>query len=325
MLHYLTQQGVVVMNTPGANANAVKELVLAALLGGARHLFTAWHATQQLTGDAANMNKIVESMKKNYIGFELPSRTIGVIGLGKIGVLVANACASLGMTVWGFDPHVSVANAWQLDARVQKADNLSTLLRQVNCLTLHVPLIDSTRGMIGEEQLAQIAPGSVLLNFSRSGIVDTAAVCQALQSQRLLQYLCDFPEPDLLQQPHAFCFPHLGASTHEATDNCAVMACNQLRDYLLHGNLKHSVNFPDLELPTQTPARLCIFNQNIPNMVAQITQALSSENININNFANRSRDDLAYNLIDIDTPCTQSVLQHLAKISGVIRVRQLLF
>jgi D-3-phosphoglycerate dehydrogenase len=321
----LTGRGVAVMNTPGANASAVKELVLAALLVGARNLLTAWDATRQLSGDHTSLSKTVESMKKDYTGFELPSRTIGIVGLGKIGVLVANACASLGMSVWGYDPHISVANAWQLDARVQQANSLSALLSQVNALSLHVPLINATRGLIGAEQLAQLQPGSILLNFSRGGIVDTAAVCEALQSKHLHQYLCDFPEPDLLQQQNAFCFPHLGASTREAADNCAQMACSQLRDYLLHGNLKHCVNFPDLELPTQTPARLCIFNENVPNMVAQITQALSTEHININNFANRSRNERAYNLIDIDSPCSASTLQAITSLPGIIRVRQLVF
>jgi D-3-phosphoglycerate dehydrogenase len=319
----LTEQGVVVMNTPGANANAVKELVLASLLLGARHLLPAWDATRHLDKDAENLDEVVENMKKDYTGFELPTRVLGVVGLGKIGVLVANACASLGMTVFGYDPHISVANAWQLDARVQQATNLSTLLNQVDCLSIHVPLTAATRGLIGEEQLSHMRPQSLLLNFSRDGIVNTKAVCQALQSGHLHQYFCDFPEPNLLEQPNAFCFPHLGASTQEASDNCAQMACVQLRDYLLSGNLKHCVNFPDLELPTQAPARLCVFNQNVPNMVAQITQALSHEKINIRNLANRSRDDRAYNLIELDSPCSEKTLHAIAKMPGIIRVRQL--
>lgn len=321
----MTEQAIPVMNTPGANANAVKELVIAALLAGARNLLPAWEATRQLGGDHATMSKEVESMKKAYTGFELPSRTLGVIGLGKIGVLVANACARLGMSVWGFDPHISVANAWQLDARVKKADSLSTLLQRVNCLSLHVPLIDATRNLIDSEQLAILPPGSILLNFSRGGIVNTDAVRDALESKHLHQYLCDFPDPKLQQQPNAFSFPHLGASTLEAADNCAQMACAQLRDYLLYGNLKNCVNFPDLELPTQAPARLCIFNENVPNIVAQITQSLSDEGININNLANRSRNDRAYNLIDVDAPCTAETLQKIQTISGVSRLRQLVF
>ena len=321
----LTARAIPVMNTPGANANAVKELVIAAVLIGARHLLKAWDVTRSLKGNHEEMSLCVETIKKEYTGFELQSCVLGVIGLGKIGVLVANACTQLGMTVWGYDPHISVANAWQLDARVQQADGLSTLLSQVNCLTLHVPLTKETKDLIHHEELAQLKPGSMLLNFSRSGIVNIEAVCQALESKHLHQYLCDFPDPQLQQQKNAFSFPHLGASTLEAADNCAKMACAQLREYLLSGNLKHCVNFPDLELTTRTTARLCIFNKNVPNMVAQITQALSQQGININNLANRSIDDRAYNLIDIDRPCFDSTIQTIQQIPGITRVRQLIF
>lgn len=321
----MTEKGIPVMNTPGANANAVKELVIAALLAGARHLLPAWDASRQLSGDKDTISKTVESMKKAYTGFELPSRNLGVIGLGQIGVLVANACAQLGMTVWGYDPHISVTNAWQLDARVQQADSLETVLQKADCLTLHVPLNEHTQHLIDAEQLAQLPPHAVLLNFSRGGIVNTEAVCTALNNESLQQYLSDFPEPMLQKQKNAFCFPHLGASTTEAADNCAKMACAQLKDYLLYGHLKHCVNFPDLELSSRSSVRLCVFNKNVPNIVAQVTQALSAAGININQLANSSRNDQAYNLIDLDATCNEKTLQAIESIEGVKRVRQLIF
>ena len=321
----MTAKGIPVMNTPGANANAVKELVIAALLAGARNLLPAWDTSRQLTGDKASMSKEVESMKKAYAGFELPSRKLGVIGLGKIGVLVANACAQLGMTVWGYDPHISVTNAWQLDARVQQADSLETVLQKVDCLSVHVPLNKHTENLIDAEQLAQLPSNTILLNFSRGGIVNTEAVCHALNSGNLHQYLSDFPEPLLQEQKNAFCFPHLGASTTEAADNCAQMACDQLKNFLLYGQLKHCVNYPDLELSSKSPARLCVFNKNVPNIVAQVTQALSAAGININQLANSSRDEQAYNLIDLDAACSEETLQAIQAIEGVKRVRQIIY
>ena len=320
----LTQAGIPVMNTPGANANAVKELVLAGLLIASRNLQPAWEATTALTEtDAESMNKTVESMKKRFVGCELPGRFIGVIGLGKIGVMVANACASLGMQVIGFDPHITVGNAWQLDARVQQADTLSELLGAVQYVSLHVPLIEQTKGLLGEAEIAQLPAKATVLNFSRAGVVNTPAICQALESGHLGQYVCDFPEPALQGHSGVLAFPHLGASTIEASDNCAQMACAQLRDYLLHGNLSHCVNFPDLQMSTRSPARLCVFNDNVPNMVAQITQTLSLAGINISNLANRSRETCAYNLIDIDAPCPAASLEQIRQISGVRRVRQI--
>ena len=319
----LSKRGIPVFNTPGANANAVKELILVALLLAARHICQAWAYTQTLSGDKDHFHQNVEQNKKQFKGVELQGRTIGVIGLGAIGVKVANAARAIGMHVMGFDPGISVQQAWELSADVKQAANLDELLKHCEFVTVHVPLNTHTKGLINQDALNKLNKHSVLLNFSREEVVEEDAVLAALEQEKLRCYVSDFPSPALHNHKNVITLPHLGASTKEAEDNCAIMAAQQLREFLEHGHIINSVNFPNVKIPRQGQCRLMIANQNIPNMVAQISNELGREQLNIINMINKSKDDLAYTIIDVDTQVSQALLDNLANIEGVLNIRTL--
>ena len=317
----LSKLGIPVFNAPGANSNAVKELVIAGMLLAARHIGPAWQFTQSLNGNDAEMSKAVEAGKKNYAGFELPGRTLGVIGLGAIGRLVANAAISLGMKVVGFDPGLTVEGAWQLSADVKKANTVEELLRQVDFVTFHVPLMDTTRHLINAERLKLMKDGVVIINFAREGIVDDAAVSAAIKSGKVYGYVCDFPSNLLKGHEHVLTLPHLGASTAEAEDNCAIMVADQVSDFLENGNIRNAVNFPDVVVARETAYRLIVANANVPNMLGQISETLGEAKLNIQDMVNRSRGDLAYTVADLDAPVPDAVRQQIAAIPGVLMTR----
>ncbi len=319
----MNERGVPVFNTPGANANAVKELVIAGILMAARNLVSAIRFVDAVQGSDEEINRLVEIGKKDFAGYELPGRTIGVIGLGKIGSLVADAAIKLGMKVLGYDPNITVDAAWSLPSQVHKAQTIEDLFRGCEFLTVHVPLLDSTRNLINAKRLALMKPGSVVLNFARDGIVDTDAILAALNEGRLNYYVCDFPDRKLVQADGVIALPHLGASTREAEDNCAVMVVDQVRDYLVHGNIRHAVNFPEVVMARESPYRLGIANSNVPNMVSQISTAVAAAGLNIHNMINKSRDDIAYTLVDVDSPVPASVINAIHEITGVLAVRYL--
>ena len=319
----MSARGVPVFNTPGANANAVKELVLAALLMAARNLTDAVRFVDTVEGSDEEINRVVEASKKKFAGVELPNRTLGVIGLGKIGSLVADAAIRLGMKVWGYDPNITVDAAWSLPAQVEKANSIEQLLRKCEFLTVHVPLLDSTRGLINAGRLAMMSPGSVVLNFARDGVVDNDAVLEALKAGRLKYYVCDFPSSRLKQSSRVIALPHLGASTREAEENCAVMVVDQVRDYLENGNIRYAVNFPEVTMARESPYRLGVANSNVPNMVSQISSAVAEAGLNIHNMINKSHDDMAYTLVDVDSPVPRSVINAIENIAGVLMVRYL--
>jgi D-3-phosphoglycerate dehydrogenase len=319
----MTARGVAVFNAPGANANAVKELVIAGMLIAARNIAQAWQFARGLEGDDSAINQAVESGKKQFGGFELPGRTLGVVGLGAIGVKVANAARALGMKVVGYDPTITVHRAWQLASDVQPALSIDDLLSRSDFVTFHVPLTDETRHMINAERIRTLPKGAVLLNFSREGILDDTAVVAALDQGHLYAYCCDFPSNRLKNHPRVVTLPHLGASTREAEDNCAIMVADQIREYLENGNVTNSVNFPEICLPFNGGARLAIVNSNVPNMVGQISTDLAAAGLNIIDMLNRSRGDVAVTLIDIDKPCPDDTLAQLKGIAGVLSVRRL--
>jgi len=322
-LEKMSQHGVAVFNAPGANANAVKELVIAGMLIACRNICQAWNYAKQLQGDDASIGKQVEVGKKDYAGFELPGRTLGVIGLGAIGRDVANAALDLGMNVIGYDPGITVEGAWQLSAEVQKAGSAEELLSRVDFVTFHVPLVDATRNMINAERLKVMKDNVIILNFSRNGIIDDVAVSEAIKSGKVYAYVCDFPSNLLKEHNRVITLPHLGASTREAEDNCAIMVAEQLRDYLENGNVRNSVNFPEVRLARNGGYRVAIVNSNVPNMVGQISSAMADAGLNILDMINRSRGDLAYTLIDIDQPAAEDLLAQLSAIDGVLGVRAL--
>lgn len=318
----MSQRGVPVFNAPGANANAVKELVLSGMLLAARNIPQALDFVKKLDGDDHAMHKAVEDGKKKFVGFELPRRSLGVIGLGAIGVKVANAALELGMDVHGFDPAMTVNNAWQLDSRVKQALSVDDLVAKSQFISVHVPLLDATRGLINADRLKLMKKQGVILNFARAEIVDEAAVVEALNAGTLHAYACDFPSNALKGNPRVIATPHLGASTGEAEDNCAVMVADQIRDFLEVGNVRNSVNFPEAVMPlTPGATRLCIVNANVPNMVGQITTALAKNNLNISDLLNKSRGDIAYTLVDVDAAIPESVSKEIAAIQGVLAVR----
>jgi D-3-phosphoglycerate dehydrogenase len=317
----MTARGVAVFNAPGANANAVKELVIAGMLIAARNIGQAWRFARELEGDDTFIHQAVEAGKKQFVGFELPGRTLGVIGLGAIGVKVANAARSLGMRVVGYDPTITVQRAWQLESDVQPALSIDDLLSRSDFVTFHVPLTDDTRRMINAERLRTLRKGAVLLNFSRDGIIDDDAVVTALDQGHLYAYCCDFPSNLLKDHPRVITLPHLGASTREAEENCAVMVAEQVRDYLENGNVTNSVNFPEINLPRNGGYRMAIVNSNVPNMVGQISTDLAAAGLNILDMLNRSRGDVAVTLIDIDQRCPDDTVQQLRSIDGVLSVR----
>ena len=317
----MTERGVAVFNAPGANANAVKELVLAGMLLAARNIAQGWQFARGLDGDDAAIGKAVEAGKKDFVGFELPGRTLGVVGLGAIGVLVANAARALGMKVIGYDPSITVRAAWKLEADVEPALSIDDLVSRADFITFHVPLTDKTRHMINAERIQEMRDGAVLLNFSRNGIIDDDAAVTALDNGKLYAYVCDFPSNLLKAHPRVVALPHLGASTREAEENCAVMVADQVRAYLEDGNVTNSVNFPEIVLPRNGGHRIAVVNRNVPNMVGQVSTDLAEDGLNIIDMLNRSRNDLAMTLIDIDKPCPDETVQRIAAIDGVLSVR----
>lgn len=316
-----TEKGIVVFNTPGANANAVKELVITGMLLAARRIPEAQRWTETLKGKGDEVPKLVEKGKSDFAGFELSGKKLGVIGLGAIGVMVANTAVSLGMKVAGYDPFISVDNAWGLANDVAKSISIDHLLADCNFISVHVPLTDSTRGMFNTEKFKIMPKGTVLLNFARGGLVNNKDLKTAIENGTIGRYVTDFPEEELLEMQNVICIPHLGASTEEAEDNCAIMAVDQLRDFLEAGNIKNSVNFPDCELPPSSRHRLVIANRNIPNMVGQITTKLASKSINIADMINKHKNELAYNIIDIDQAITEDQIDAIKKIDGILTAR----
>jgi len=318
----MSDRGVPVFNAPGANANAVRELVLAALLIGARNLVPALQFVAQLPHDA-DFEARVEEGKKQFAGIELPHRTLGIIGLGAIGALVADTALKLGMKVVGYDPEITVDAAWRLQSAVRKAQSIDEVLKQADFVTLHVPLLAGTRGLIDAKRLAVMKPGAVLLNFARDAIVDEAAVVEALRADRLKAYLTDFPSPALSGVRGVVALPHLGASTAEAEENCAVMVVEQLREFLEDGGINNSVNFPQVEMARESAYRIGIANANVPNMLGQISTAMAKAGLNIHNMLNKSRGEMAYTMVDVDSPVAQSVIDAIAAIKGVLSVRSI--
>ena len=318
----MSRRGVPVFNTPGANANAVKELVLAGLLLAARNIGPAWLFARALSGDDPAIEAAVEAGKKRFVGFELPGRTLGVVGLGAVGVEVANSALALGMKVLGYDPQLTVQRAWQLSSNVEQALSLEDLFARADAITLHVPLNEATRALVNGARLARMRDGGTILNFARAAIVDQAAVLAALDAGRLHAYVCDFPRRSLKDHPRVITLPHLGASTSEAEENCAVMVAEQVRDFLENGNIRNSVNYPDTVLPrVPNTTRLGVANRNVPNMVGQISTALAAHRINIADLLNKSRGEYAYTLIDADGALGEELLNRIRAIDGVLAAR----
>ena len=319
----LSKRGMPVFNAPGANANAVKELVIAALLISSRNIAPALAFVAGLTGDDKALHKAVEDGKKAFSGTELPGRTLGIIGFGKIGSLVADAAIKLGMNVTGFDPHITIDAAWSLPSTVRKANSIEEVLKASDYVTIHVPLLDETRNLINPVRLSLMKKGAILLNFARDGIVDDKAVVEALKADSLRGYICDFPAEVLQGVPRVIATPHLGASTEEAEDNCAIMVADQVRDFLENGNIRHAVNLPDVIMYRESPYRLCIVNANVPNMVGQISTAMAGAGLNIHNMLNKSRGEMAYTVLDVDSAIPAALVNQLASIDGVLSVRYL--
>ena len=319
----MNARGIPVFNTPGANANAVKELVLAAIFLAARNLVPALHFVGTLEGDDAALNKQAEDGKKLFSGIELPGRTLGIIGLGEIGRLVANSAIKLGMKVIGFDPKITVESAWSLSAEVKKAHSMEDLLRHSGFVSVHVPLLDSTHHLINESNIKIMKHHAILLNFSRSAIVDEDAVLAGIAAGKIKTYVSDFPSQRLQHQKSVITLPHLGASTSEAEENCAVMVVNQLIDYLQNGNIVNTVNFPDIEMERESPYRIAVANANVPNLLGQISTCMASAGLNIHNMINKSRGEMAFTLVDVDSPVQSPVLNEISQISGVLMARYL--
>ncbi|HET7198150.1 MAG TPA: phosphoglycerate dehydrogenase [Burkholderiales bacterium] len=318
----LSKRGIPVFNAPGANANAVKELVLAGMLMAARNLPPALRFVAQQEA-SPELDRKIESGKKAFAGFELPAHALGVIGLGKIGSLVADAAIRLGMNVLGYDPHITVEAAWSLPSQVRRANSIDEILKASHFVTLHVPLVDRTRHMINTRNVELFRAGAVLLNFSREGVVDEEAVKKGLAGGKLRWYVTDFPSKGLLGHDRVIALPHLGASTEEAEDNSAVMVVDEVRDYLEHGNLQNAVNFPDAQMPREAPYRLAIANANVPDMLGRISHTLGKRKINIHNMLNKSKGDMAYTLVDTDSPVSKDVVEELSGTEGVLAVRYL--
>ncbi|WP_428243108.1 phosphoglycerate dehydrogenase [Gynuella sp.] len=317
-----SEQGVVVFNTPGANANAVKEIILAGLLLGARDLVGGLQFVKNMNGlNDADMQAQAEQGKKEFSGCELQGKTLGVVGLGAIGAQVANMALELGMRVIGYDPALSVESAWRLSSRVEKAENLASLLNKSDFVTLHVPAIEATKGMINNDAIKQFREGAALLNFARESIVDLVAVTAALNAGVLRKYITDFPAPELIGRDDTLIFPHLGASTQEAEDNCATMAANQLIDFLMNGNIKNSVNFPSIYLERSTGYRLTFCNENVPKVLSNVLSLLADRNINVIDMLNKSRDQIAYNILDIEEAPSEDLLDEIRQVQHVINVR----
>jgi D-3-phosphoglycerate dehydrogenase len=319
----LTRTGIPVFNAPGANANAVKELVIAGMLMAVRNLPQAWAFARSLEGSDELIHKQVEAGKKQFTGFELPGKTLGVVGLGAIGVQVANGALALGMKVIGFDPEITVQRAWEMSSEVRKAASVEELLGSADFVSFHVPLIDATRHMINAERLKLARDNVIILNFSRNGVVDDAATVAAIDNGKVYAYVCDFPSNLLKDHPRVIALPHLGASTRQAEENCAVMVVEQVREYLENGNVRNSVNFPEMFMPRNAGFRLAVVNRNVPNMLGQISTCLASAGLNILDMLNKSRGDLAYTLVDVNSEPDPECLRHLEEIEGVLNVRAL--
>ncbi len=320
----MSKRGVAVFNAPGANANAVKELVLAGLFLAARTICQGWTYARGLEGDDAAIHQQVEAGKKQFVGFELPGRTLGVIGLGAIGVLVANAARALGMNVVGFDPGITVNRAWELDRGVKQAHSVDDVVSRSDFVTVHVPVNEHTRNLINADRIRMLPEGAVVLNFAREGIVDDEAVVHALNEGHLTAYVNDFPSNLTKDHPRCITLPHLGASTREAEENCAVMVADQVREYLINGNVRNSVNFPEMVMPRSDKGdRLAVVNANVPNMLGQVSTALADAGLNIDDMFNKSRGDLAYTLVDVEGEINESVADAIRRIQGVLAVRVL--
>lgn len=318
----MTGRGIPVFNAPGANANAVKELVIAGMLMAARNIGPAWKFATGLAGSDSEISKAVEAGKKNFVGFELPGRTLGVVGLGAIGVKVCNAARKLGMSVIGYDPTITVKSAWQLESDVQQALSIDDLLAHADFVTFHVPLNDVTANMINAERIKLMPKNSVVLNFARNGIVDDQAVVEALEEGHLYGYVCDFPSNLLKDHPRCLTLPHLGASTREAEENCAIMVADEVRAWLEDGNISNSVNFPEIQLArVEGGYRLVVVNSNVPNMLGQVSTDLAEAGLNIVDMLNKSRGDIAVTLIDLEAAPSAEVVQQIDAVEGVRSVR----
>ncbi|MCO6442291.1 MAG: phosphoglycerate dehydrogenase [Nitrococcus mobilis] len=318
----MSERGIAVFNAPGANANAVKELVVAAMFLAARDICQAWEFARHLTGSDREINDLTEAGKKRFVGFELPGRTLGVIGLGAVGVLVANTARAMGMKVIGYDPQITVRSAWRLASDVQPVYSVDELMAEADMITFHVPENDATRGLVNAKRLGLMREGVVLLNFARSGIVDEAAVVEALNVGKVHAYICDFPTNALKDHPRCITLPHIGASTHEAQDNCAVMVADEVREYLEAGNVRNSVNLPEIVLPrTGQGDRLTVVNANVPNMLGQISTAVAEASLNIEDMYNKAKGNLAYTVADVEGKITTEVVERIRATEGVLAVR----
>ena len=321
-IDWATNEGIVVLNTPGANANAVKELVLASMLCISRNLIPAGVFSQNLSADEDNIDALVEQKKKQFKGSELKGKKLGVVGLGAIGIMVANAAYELGMSVYGYDPYLSVNRAWSLSRGVQPADNLERLFSQVDFISLHVPYTKQTADFVDAKLLSVINPNACLLNFARGGIVDQKALLDSLDTNKLFHYVTDFPSKSLMSHPKVTSFPHLGASTDEAEDNCAMMISDQIDAFLKYGNIINSVNFPDCNVPLkQGLNRITVINDNVPAVVSNITSIIAQEGLNIVELTNKSKDTLAYTMIDVEGPCSDQLKTLLNNVVGVKKIR----
>lgn len=319
----MSARGIPVFNAPGANANAVKELAVAGMLIAARNIFSARDYVRGLDKEGDELDKAVEAGKKQFVGFELPGRKLGVIGLGAVGVEVANVALALGMKVVGFDPQITVERAWQLSSGVKQVDTLDKLFKNADVISVHVPLIEGTRGLIDAARLELMHDGAILVNFSRRGIVEHDALFDALESGKLHAFVTDFPTAELIAHPKVIALPHLGASTAEAEENCAIMVADNVRDFLENGNIRYSVNFPEAVMPRNGTYRITVANANVPNMVGQITTCLAKAGLNIEDLLNKSRGELAYTVVDLDGPVPEDTLAALRAIEGVLTLRNL--
>ncbi len=318
----LGNEGIVVFNAPGANANAVKELVIAGMLLACRNIVSAWQYAANVEGSDEEQNKAVEAGKKKYVGYELPGRTLGVVGLGAIGVEIANVAVALGMRVIGFDPTITVKSAWKMSSDVEEMASIDELIKEADFVTFHVPLIDATKNLLNTQRLAAMKEGAVVLNFARNGIVDEDAVLAAIESGKLNAYVCDFPAEKLKRNERVITLPHLGASTAEAEDNCAMMIADQLKAFLENGNIRNSVNFPSVKLPRGGKSRVAITHKNMPDMIAKISTSVGEAGFNIHHMRNESRNDLAYTLMDIECEIGDDLIDKFAAIEGVLKARK---
>ncbi len=320
-LDKMSAAGIPVFNAPGANANAVKELVVASLFMAARNISQAIQYTEDLEGEDTELSKLVEAGKKKFAGYELPGKTIGVVGLGAIGRMVANTCIDLGMHVVGFDPGLTVDGAWHLSSKITRANSVDEILGTVDFLTVHVPLIDATRDLINADNVGKMKSTAVVINLARGGIINDEAVCDAIDAGKLATYVTDFPNNRTKQTPAVIGLPHLGASTGEAEDNCAVMVAEQVREYLETGNVINSVNFPNVSMPRTTEHRLIVCNANVPNMVGQISTIMADAGLNIHDMINQSRGDIAYTIVDVDSEIPRSVVETIRALDGIMIAR----